>query len=188
MTTSSLREIHLEPVVPEHYPELYQWATDTRTAFHWRYHGATPSPEQFSEAMWSGVLCQFLATDPTGAHHGIVVCYGADHVNGHAYWAVQGNPNRSTGSGAIVGMVQLVDHVFRHWPFRKLYAELPGYNAAEFGGALRRHATAESALVDHLFYDGRYWDEVTFALYRDAWMVHLRPKFTALLDELAEAA
>jgi len=26
--------------------------------------------------MWSGVLCQFLATDAAGLHHGLLVAYG----------------------------------------------------------------------------------------------------------------
>jgi len=134
--------------------------------------------------MWSGVLCQFLATDAAGLHHGLLVAYGADHVNGHAYFAVQGNPERPTGMGATVGLVQLIDHLFRHWPLRKLYAELPGYNASEFSGALRRHAKLEGTFSDHIFFDGRYWDQVVYALYRADWFAHVRPRFAMLLDDL----
>jgi hypothetical protein len=123
-------------------------------------------------------------TGEGGHHHGLVVAYGADQVRGYAYWAVQGNPDRATGLGAAVGIVQLVDHLFRHWPFRKLYAELPEYNASEFSGALRRHAQLEANLQKHLFYDGRYWDEYTYALYRDAWEAETRPRFAAILDHV----
>jgi hypothetical protein len=179
---TTLRDIRLVPVSPNHYAELYRWSTDSTSAFRWRFGGATPSPERFSEALWAGVLCQYMVADSGGTSHGLVVCYSADHVNGHAYYGVQGNPDRPTGMGASIGMVKLLDHVFRSWPFRKLYAELPEYNAAEFSSGLRRHAQCEGTLRDHVYFDGRFWDQSTYSLSREDWEQHARPRFAALLD------
>lgn len=178
-----LKSIRLEAVRPDHLAELYQWATAPGSAFRWRFGGTTPSPDHFRDAAWSGVLCQFLAVDASGTHHGLVVCYGADHANGHAYWAVQGNPSRATGVGTMVGMLLLVDHVFRHWAFRKLYAEVASYNESEFANALRRYTQTEGVLVDHIYHDGRYWDQTTYALYRNDWIENIRPIFAQLLGE-----
>jgi hypothetical protein len=87
----------------------------------------------------------------------------------------------ATGSGAMVGFLQLIDHVFKHWSFRKLYCDIPGYNADQFSGVLRRHLVIEGTLRNHLFYDGEFWDRLTCAIYRDSWIDDIRPRFNKLL-------
>ena len=81
----------------------------------------------------------------------------------------------------MVGMLLLVDHVFRNWAFRKLYADVAVYNVSEFANALRKYTRTEGVLVDHLFHDGSYWDQVTYALYREDWFNNIRPTFAKLL-------
>jgi len=177
---SGVGRISLRPVLPNLYPLLYGWAVDPVGAFRWRFHGATPSPEQFNQALWSDVLCQFLVVNHRDVVQGLVVCYGADSENGHAYLAVQGNPQLPTGRGAMVGFLQLVDHVFSHFDFGKLYAEVPEYNLDQFANAVRRHMVVEGVLKGHLYYAGRRWDQVIVALYRDHWD-EVRPRFAPLL-------
>ncbi len=172
--------VRLAPVEPRHYPELYRWAISPDSGFRWRFGGATPGAEKFVEALWEGVLCQFLAIDSAGRLHGLEVCYSADHRNGTAYLAVQGNPDL-TGSGAMIGFVLLVDHLFEHWPFRKLYAEIPGYNEQEFGRSISRHMESEGRLKDHVFHRGKYWDLAFFALTRTNYYTYSRSRFSSLL-------
>ena len=55
------------------------------------------------------------------------------------------------------------------WPFRKLYAEVAGFNYAQFASAVPLIFTEEGRLTDHDFYQGRYWDKHVLALSRDRW-------------------
>ena len=181
----SLRHTRLVPVTPNHYPMLYKWSTAPAASFRWRFHGGTPSPEQFNDALWSGVLCQFLVSDQRSTPHGLVVCYGADQANGHAYVGVLGNINKSVGAAAMVGFVQLIDHVFDHWAFRKLYVDVAEYNLAEFHHGLQRHMELEATLSEYLFHGGRYWDQLTFGLSRENYFGVVRNRFLPILTPTA---
>ncbi len=179
----SLRDFRLSPVEPQHTAELFRWAVSLDAGFRWRYGGGTPSPAQFTESLWAGVLCQYVVVDRKAQLHGLVVGYGADHVHQFAYFAVQGNPDRASGTGAMIGVLQLVDHMFASWPFRKLYVDIPGYNEAEFTGVLRRHLEVEGRLVGHVYHGGRFWDMITATLTRERWYTTVRPRFAALLAQ-----
>jgi hypothetical protein len=150
-------------------PELYKWACDPRWGFRWRFGGSTPSPQRFEAALWQGVLCQYLVVDGSDRRCAIVVAYGADHINGIAYVAIQGNPSIRTNVGAMVGTVQLVEHLFSHWRFRKLHADVPAYNIAQFGHGFGRYMDAELTLRDHIYHANRFWDLVTYTLSRERW-------------------
>lgn len=179
-----LSQVELGIVRPEHIGELYRWSVQPSGSFRWRFGGATPSPEQFAAALWSNVLCQFVAVERTARQpHGLVVCYNANHQDGIAYFAVLGNPDRPTGGGAMVGLLKLLDHVFSNWAFRKLYAEIPEFNLDEFGGSLRRHLIVEGRLVEHIFHGNRYWDQIIVSLSREEWLTSLRPRFAKLLND-----
>jgi len=176
----SLRSTALVPVTDDHVDALYRWACDPRSGFRWRFGGGTPSPSAFKEILWGGVLCQFLVVDEYERLQGLVACYRADHANGHAYVAVQSASGHDSGVAAMAGTILLVDHVFRHWPFRKLYAEIPEYNANQFTGTLRRHLKTEGCLQSYVFYDGQYWDLNITSFDRHHWDTELRPRFAAL--------
>lgn len=186
--SGSLRNTRLVPVTPNHYPMLYEWSTAPAASFRWRFHGGTPSPEQFNEALWSGVLCQFVVSDERSAAHGLVVCYGADHTNGHAYVGVLGNVHKRVGAAAMVGFIQLLEHVFTHWSFRKLYVDVAEYNLSEFHHALQRHMNLEATLSDYLFHGGRYWDQLTYSLGREHYFESVRPRFLPILNSAEPAA
>jgi hypothetical protein len=161
----------------------------TRSIVPLAFRGATPSPEQFATALWSNVLCQFVAEERTSRQpHGLVVCYNANHQDGHAYFAVLGNHDRPTGGGAMVGLLRLINHVFNNWAFRKLYAEIPEFNLAEFGGSLRKHLCVEGRLVEHISHGDRYWDQVIVSLSRDEWASRVRPRFARLLNTQPDLA
>lgn len=183
-----LSDVELVPVRPEHFGELYRWSTDPASSFRWRFSGATPSPEQFAVALWTDVLCQFVAVDrATGAPHGLVVCYGASHKDGYAYAAVLGNPSRPTGTGAMVALLRLVDHVFTHFAFRKIYFEIPEYNLTQFGSSIHKYLTVEGRLKEHTFYRGQYADQVITRLSRVTWDDVVQPRFARFLGAASDS-
>lgn len=179
-----MEDVTLRPVLPTDLEELYLWSTQVDSAYRWRFGGATPTPEQFREAMLGGVLCQFIVESPGRQRRGLVVCYGHDHVNGTAYVAVQGNPADRSGVGAMVGFVKLIDHVFTHWPMRRLYVEVPEYNRSQFRRGLERHLVCEARYQEKVFHGGRYWDETVWTMTRQMFTDTARPKFAALLPKI----
>lgn len=162
------RFVQLVPlVVPAHLEFLYNLAVDENTGFHWRLAGTVPSVEVFRDSLWKGVFCQFVVAQRRSHQPvGHVVGYGVDHANGFAYVAGAVTPAvQATGLG-VEAFDLFGAYLFRVFNLRKLYFEIPEYNLAmvanNLGGLLRQ----EGRLVDHTYYDGRYWDRVILAVHR----------------------
>lgn len=162
--------VRLLPVATADYEALRLLELGDGLGPRWRHRGATPTLQAFTESMSAGVLAQFLVVD--AAHPstpvGIVTCYGPDHANGHAYFAAA-----RLGDGAsaafIEGAALFVDYVFACWPFRKLYLETAEFNAPQFLRGLGPMVREEGRLSDHIFANGRHWDQLILAMRREAW-------------------
>lgn len=159
------RRTRLQPVRVSDYDFLYD--LEAQLQF-WRFHGSTPSPEAFVQSLWSGVLANFIVASASGDAVGLVTAYSPDQANGHALIAVAAHPSQPPGSLAE-GIVLFVNYCFSTWPLRKLYAEAVEYNLHSFRTVADRYCVEEGRLRDHYFLQGRYWDKVTLALYREAW-------------------
>jgi hypothetical protein len=145
----------------------------------WRHRGATPSPEAFAQRLWAGVLAQYLVV----AHHdqrvvGLVSGYNADLASGtcwvgFARFDDTTHADRSDHADhsplMVEGIVLLVDHLFTHWPFRKLYGETIGFNLAGLRNPLSRLLVEEGRLREHVYAGGTHWDLHYLALYRRTW-------------------
>lgn len=57
---------------------------------------------------------------------------------------------------------------FGHAGLRKLYAEIPAFNAPQFAGALD-YMQVEAILREHAYYAGRYWDVVVVGMDAADW-------------------
>lgn len=175
-------EATLRPVSPSDIPLLYEASLDPGRAYRWRFRGATPSLQQFQQLMYQGTLAQFVVTAvPGGPCHGLVALYNAMHEAGWAYIAYQRVAKDGGGTVMSLGMLKLIAYAFEHWPFRKLYAELPQYNADHLLGSttgIGLPIREEGRLHDHIYHDGRYFDQITVAIYRDSfeqWSAQWRP-------------
>ncbi len=136
----------------------------------WRSRGATPSPEQWTQRLWQGVLAQYLVVgnqEPTPI--GLVAVYHANFQDGYAYLGAERfGPPRPTPL-MMFGVALFVDYVFSCWDFHKLYVEVAEYNVAQFQSGIGRFFELEARLRGHLWYDHRRWDQLILALYRDSW-------------------
>ena len=182
---SGLGSLVLRPVEPSDMSGLYRWATDLEDGYRWRFGGSTPSPEQFGQALWTDVLCHYVLVDEGAAAlrsdpKAYVACYGANLKNGYAYIGVQGPRVDGVSLAPMVGILQLIEHVFNSWPFRKLYAEVPEFNVESLKSALDL-MRVEGRLTDHVWARGRFWDELIVVLERDVWLREIRPRFTKVL-------
>ena len=160
--------LQLDPVVPDDTGFLFMLAAAPETSFRWRYRGAPPPLERFTEAMWSQVLVQFVARrTENGESVGQVVAYGADPIARYAYVGAVFIPPL-TGSGLAAHAVALfVRYLFHTFPFVKLYLEVPGYNWPQLSSGEGTLFTVEGVLRDHYQYAGQVWHQYLCAIYRD---------------------
>jgi hypothetical protein len=162
LTRESLRGPHvrLEPVSEADADFLYELGCDHEHRFRWRLRGASVSRQSVLEALQQSVFVQFVVWGRrTGSRIGHAVAYNADVRSGTVNLGLAMRaPFIRSGLGAEANLV-LARYVMDLWPFRKVYGELPEFNAPYYD--LRSGLIVEvGRLRDHIYYDGRYWDQI----------------------------
>ena len=167
------RDILLRAVRPDDYPFLYSWETGSPAAPKWRLRGRTPPFDEWLQGTAHNTLVQFMVMQraPEPAPVGIVYAYDASMQDGHAYVAVaRFAPEREGLSTTLMTAAGLFfQYVFACWPLRKLYMDVAEFNYDQFASGAGRFFEEEGRLREHLFLDGRLWDQLTLALYRESW-------------------
>ena len=167
------RWVTLRPVRPSDYDLIRAAELSDELALRWRHRGATPSPEAFAHSLWVGVLTQYLVvTNHEPRVLGLVSAYDADLRAGTCFVGFARFGRDDHSPGMVEGIVLLVEHLFAHWPFRKLYGESIEFNTGDFGGLFGPLLVEEGRLREHVYLAGRHWDLCYLALYRDTWMAH----------------
>ncbi len=163
--------VRLRPLVPSDYDFAYHLSTNTAADLtRWRYRGATPSPEAFSQTLWNNVLAQFIVEQRhDGSPVGLVTGYNADHRHSRAYFAAQSRPDLIESGIVLEGVAVLLDYLFRTWPFRKLYIETLDFNFDQFASATTHFLEIEGRLKEWEYHDGRYWDMLIASISRSTW-------------------
>ena len=160
-------DVSLRPIVATDALWLREAELSEFLAFRWRHHGVHLSPEQYAEAMWTGVLCQFIVVSGDSPV-GIVVAYDPDFVGGHCkVGAAKFQPILTTR--LVTGVTLLINYLFKGWPFRKLYLEVPEYNLPEIASAVDSLFAVEAVLREHVFLDGIYWPLHVLSTDRARW-------------------
>lgn len=164
------RFVSLVPVLEKHIAYLSSLASAPATSYRWRYRGMTPSPDHFVRDLWRGVLCQFvIQRNESKSPIGLITAFGADLRNGYAYMAIVIDQKYARRVHAIEAAKLFNDYLFVNFPLRKVYAETPGWNVAQFGSGAEARFREEARLRTHEFFAGRYWDSHIFAYYRSDW-------------------
>jgi RimJ/RimL family protein N-acetyltransferase len=164
--------VRLRVIRDSDVPALYQSATDPRWSHRWRYRGATPSIQDFVDQLGQGVLAQFIVErKEDGSPAGLVTSYNARLDIGSCYIAFARISKSPTAGGPdmLEGGFLFVNFLFRNWPLRKLYAEVPGWNWPQFQSGSGHFFEVEGTLRDHEYFDGRYWDQYIVGLHRERW-------------------
>jgi RimJ/RimL family protein N-acetyltransferase len=165
--------VTLRPIAPPDVDALYFASLDPRASHRWRFRGRTPAPNEFRDNLFDpGVLAQFMvAHAETGEAVGLVSSYQASMVGKHCFVAFQ-RLRREAGptSGLMIeGLLIFVQYLFDHFDLRKVYFEVPEYNATLFSRGPGALVEEEGRFKDHFYYGDRMWDLLTFALYRTRW-------------------
>jgi RimJ/RimL family protein N-acetyltransferase len=162
------RWFSLVPLNPSHHGSLYELGFRDQNNFRWRFRGAVPPFTAFEQSLFAGVLCQFAVcpNDKSDQVAGLVVAYNASPQDDFCYLAVI--TDRRFGSGTIEAIALFLRYLFRHWPMRKVYLESLEFNADQYSSAVKFGLFKEEGrLKAHHFFDGKYWDLITYAMYRE---------------------
>lgn len=164
--------VRLEPLRPDDpsvMGDLYQAALDPGSAYRWRFRGATPSPQEFSALLFDGVHCQYVARHPLShALLGLVVAYDYQPEPGHVKVGFLRSGDAALGGLMIEAMFLFVDHLFRTFPLRKVYSEVPDYNLDLVAGLPPGLLTREAHLPEHVSRGDQRVGLTVFATHRAA--------------------
>jgi hypothetical protein len=165
--------------MPEDYPFLRQMEMSSPMAHRWRFRGAVLSPEEWAQASSQGMLAQFMVVEKRQHHPiGLVYFYSPSFQDGFAWLAAARFGAGDPSPLVILGLGLAVNYAFTCWNFRKLYMEVPEYNYSQFASSAARWCETGGRLREHWYFDGKLWDVLTLALYRERWM-EIAPKLLA---------
>lgn len=166
------KRVALRPLRPEDLDPLYDLAVTGPMSFRWRFRGSIPSFEEFVGAIRHNVLADFAVVRLSSPDEfiGYVVAYSIDLRSQHGSVAVIMRPE-SVGSGVgVEALAVLVEYLFCGWPLRKIYFEGTRFTLSGVLSGIDKYFSLEGRLVDHEYLDSRYWDWMTFAIYRKDWI------------------
>ena len=162
---------------------MHRWACDPRSAHLWNNARAIPTLEQFGYELEQRAATNkllLIASKQTGQFVGFVETYSANPTDGHVSLLVFLPPTRrNLGIGAEACFL-MMNYLFVHQPYRKIYADAYEYNSASISLIQNAGFMLDGRLRHHVWYDDRYWDLLKFAFYREQFP-QLRSRLSGLL-------
>lgn len=148
---------------------LYELVQSDGGAF-LRRRGTGPSPRSFAAALWRGVLEQQVVLDrATDSPIGLVTARDADMRRGVARLELILDPHVHGRGWPFEAVMIFVDHLFRSWPLRKLYAAVLAHHLDDIASGLGRLFVEEGRLAAHEYFDGGWVDLHILSLFRESW-------------------
>ncbi len=163
------RAVYLRPISPDDYVSLRMIELGPELGVRWRFRGATPGLEQWVRENNALLVHYMVVRHSDHKPIGTVFVYNQNFQDRYAYFALASLEPSGRSPLLMGGAGLCIEYAFTCWAFRKLYLETPEYNVEQFAGGVGKLFTEEGRLRDHLYYGGRYWDMLTFALYRRTW-------------------
>lgn len=175
------RWARLRLIQPQDYPDLYEALIVGETGMRWRFRGPTPSPESFVAQLWQGTLAQFaVETVATGSIVGVVSAMAFDPEGRTAHVGIA-SLTMNARIWPIEALAILLTYCFTCWDLRKVYGRVPEFNYRQFSSGQDRYFDLEGTLREHLYFDGRYWDEQIISITRERWRRSVRPAHERLM-------
>lgn len=163
----------LRAVTRQDFATFLGWRSQLTDMRVWTAPTSVPSLEQFTPEMDLIIrqsLLLLVTTKEDGQAIGFVQAYNMNQVDGWCFLAVYFAPEFRRQRYGAEAFLPFVDYLFRHFNLHKIYMEMQEFNMAFYQAAIETGAFVEEGRFrDHTRYDGRYWDMVRVALYRDAW-------------------
>lgn len=160
--------VRLRAIREHDLPLLYEASFNPQTASRWRYRGRTIPIDEFASSLFDGTLAQYMVEmKETRTPVGMVTAYDENISGLNCKVAFVRCGDRQPGdSGAVFeGVMLLISHIFSHFPYRKIYAEVPAYNMSLLGPG----AEEEGVLREYYFHDGEFVDLHFISYSRASW-------------------
>lgn len=140
----------------------------------WRSRAFTVSPEEFAARLFSGTAQQLIGESSLGVHCWLQA-YNFDFAAEHCEIAVARlDPERLDNRPAVRCFLRFVDQLFSNWNLSKIYMEVPEYNLQYVESLVGTEGQIEGRRLDYLHLDGRKWDVLTIAIWREPWAASTR--------------
>jgi hypothetical protein len=159
----------LRPIRPEDVVLLYEASLDPVEAHRWRSRGRDVGFDAFQRRLHEGVLSQFIVESlDEQLPIGTVVAYAYQPGAGHCAVGFQ-RLLKGVGLGGdlIEGMGIFLLYLFRTFPLRKVFFEVPEFNTylvePTAAGTKR-----EAVISDFYYHDGRYWEKRIYSFDAEA--------------------
>lgn len=163
--------VTLRPIAGRDLKPLYDFETRGVYASQWRLRGSVPTFEEWKASTLPGPFVQFLVDTPDGETMGHVLAYGAKHgscaMACTRFRELDGSLGDALLMPAAIGL--FIQELFQEPSFHKIYMEVPEFNVGQITAGIDRYLEEEAHLKRHVFHEGRWWDEFTYALYRERW-------------------
>lgn len=98
---------------------------------------------------------------------GYIYTYNLNLNNGYAYASINSNEQVDSRCAIAEGGIMFLDYLFRHFPLRKIYADVYEFNVKSIRLLKTAGFKCEAHLAEHRYFDGRYYALETYALYRE---------------------
>lgn len=172
----------LRPLRPDDYGYLFEMLSTPPALQQWRFRGGFPNHQQFVSALWNQVALQLLIEGKhTGRPLGLVQAYDRDLRNGHVRFSMIVDPAVQGQGWPLEAAVLSLDHLFRLWNLRKIYADVLEPFWAPIGSAVGWLFDEEACLLEHEFYDGSYHSLRILSVTKERWAA-VGPRLVAALD------
>lgn len=163
--------VELHPPTGKDVEKLYAWRNDLAELGLWKagrhpidLDGFRAELDRFeSEHVYLRLMIHYRNETV-----GTVYAYDANLVHGWTYMAIYIVPKYRGGLRSIAPRAWglLADYLFKAFPFRKLYAEVYGFNQLSLRTLRSAGLITEAQVPEHFFWNGDYYDMFLLALYR----------------------
>lgn len=171
--------VRLRVTLPEDHAAMYAKEVLGPNAWRWRFRGQPVSFAQYEE-MVSKVWEQYIVQDvATGRDLGIVMAYMYAPTDRHCEMAAfRLDEDKQVkdlvpdipvaASPMMQGMALFFQHLFETYGLQKIYLRVGEFNVEQIEGGLTHFCAHEGRKEKHVFANGRWYFEDTYALYADA--------------------
>lgn len=160
--------IILRPISKADYDFIYDCQTDLRNLHLWWEEKDLLTYEAFVDDFQKKLrrfIHTFCIAEYKGTPIGFIYNYNTNFVDQYTYICVYLKPEATAqGLGKIVAY-QFGQFLYKQYGFRKVYAEIKGYNEPSLKIVKRNGFEEEGRLKNHCWFDGRFWDMYIYALY-----------------------
>ncbi len=148
---------------------LYRWHADPEQMYLWNQDREIPTYERFVRRFTRRmknrmdhffILEQVPSADPVG----FVFTYGADAVDRNAWFCIVLAPEAKGKGVGLDGAMLFLRHLFLQLGYRKVYAEIYGFNERALGLIREAGFVREGRLTGHRWWNGAFWDLFIYSM------------------------